>query len=137
MQPSSLKSMYQSQAQSTQGEYDRGYAYVVNTDKQGTEWAMHGGTCPGYVNFMRMDITNKTGYAVLANANRFNTPSVINGLIEVLQRAESIERNTDQHDLSQYTGFYDVNPWNSEYYVASWGNDLMFLYLPAHSALTV
>lgn len=134
LQPFTLKSMHKPQAYSTQGEYDRGFAYEVVTDKQGSEWAMHGGTCPGYVNFMRMDVTNKTGYAVLANANRLNTPSVINGLIEILKRAESIEKNTNQElDLSQYTGFYDVNPWNSEYYVASWGNDLMFLYLPAQS----
>jgi len=134
MHPSTLKSMYEPKAKSKQGEYDRGFGYEVVTDKQGNEWAMHGGTCPGYVNFMRMDVTNKTGYAVLANANRLNTPSVINGLRDILKRAESIEPNANhERDLSEYTGFYNVNPWNSEYYVASWGMDLMFLYLPAQS----
>lgn len=134
LQPSTLKSMYQSQARSAQGGFDRGFAYVVYNDKQGVDWAMHGGTCPGYVNFMKMDVTNKVGYAVLANANRLHTPSVTNGLVEILKRAESIESDSKQQlDVSEYTGFYDVNPWNSEYYVASWGDDLMFLNLPAQS----
>ncbi len=32
--------------------------------------------------------------------------------------------------MSQYVGFYDLNPFNSEYYIGKWGNGLVLLYLP-------
>jgi len=135
LRPSTLKSMYKTQVTSKTNQQDRrGFGYEVGTDSQGNKLAAHGGTCPGYVNFLRMDVTNKMGYAILANANRVNTPLYVRGLIDILKRAETIEHEEKQElDLSQYTGFYNVNPWNSEYYVASWGSDLMLLYLPAQS----
>lgn len=134
MKPSSLKSMYETQAKNKKDEYDRGFGYEVVADKEGNNWAMHGGTCPGYINYFKINTTAKIAYAILINANRVHTPSYVNGLIDILKRAESIKQYQEENiDLSQYTGFYDVNPWNSEYYVASWGSDLMLLYLPAQS----
>ncbi|MCJ8319162.1 MAG: beta-lactamase family protein [Colwellia sp.] len=142
MKPSTLKSMYKTQGTTKRNEHDRGFGYEVVTDKKGNDWAMHGGVCPGYVSYFKMDVTNKMGYAILANANRVNTPKYVSGLIDIINRAESIElefeentKNEVEHDLdlSQYTGFYNLNPWNSEYYVGSWGTGLMLLYLPAQS----
>jgi CubicO group peptidase (beta-lactamase class C family) len=135
IQPSTLKSMYKTQATTkSEDEYDRGFGYEVLTDDKGSNWAMHGGVCPGYVSFLKIDVTNKMAYSILVNANRVHTPSYVNGLIDILNRAESIEPEEAQGlELSQYTGFYNLNPWNSEYYVGSWGSGLMLLYLPAQS----
>jgi len=138
MKASTLNSMYDTQASTTRNEYDRGFGYEISTDKQGNQWIMHGGTCPGYVNYIKLDVTNKMAYAVLVNANRVNTPLYVKGLIEILKRSESVNNTADKElingpKLSQYTGFYNLNPWNSEYYVASWANDLMLMYLPATS----
>lgn len=70
----------------------------------------------------------------MGNANRVNATSYVRSLIDILSRAESIEAEVEtQLDLSQYTAFYNLNPWNSEYYVASWGNGLKLMYLPAKS----
>ncbi|WP_157829023.1 serine hydrolase domain-containing protein [Colwellia sp. 75C3] len=145
LKPSTLKSMYTTQATSkSDDEYDRGFGYEVTADDEGNQWVMHGGTCPGYVAYLKMDVTNKMAYAVLVNANRVYTPSYVKGLIELISRAESIEPELNEEpntelkqeetlELAQYTGFYNLNPWNSEYYVGSWGSGLMLLYLPAQS----
>jgi len=134
MKPSTLKSMYKTQAMTKRNEHDRGFGYEISTDKNGSKWAMHGGVCPGYVSYLKMDVTNKMAYAIIANANRVNTPKYVKGLIDILHRAESIEQEIKQDlSLSQYTGFYNLNPWNSEYYVGSWGSGLVLLYLPAQS----
>lgn len=136
MQPSTLKSMYKTQGKASEksDEPQRGFGYAVSTDKKGTEWAMHNGTCPGYANFIKMDVTNKMAYAILTNANRVNTYSYVHGLIDILSRAELIKPEVKPGiELSQYTGFYNLNPWNSEYYVGSWGSGLVLLYLPAQS----
>jgi CubicO group peptidase (beta-lactamase class C family) len=136
MQPSTLKSMYKTQAKASEksDESHRGFGYAVSTDKKGTEWAMHNGTCPGYANFIKMDVTNKMSYFIMTNANRVNTYSYVHGLIDIISRAELIEPEVKSGiELSKYTGFYDLKPWNSEYYVGSWGNGLVLLYLPAQS----
>ncbi|WP_211215639.1 serine hydrolase domain-containing protein [Colwellia piezophila] len=139
LQPSTLKSMHHTQATSqSDNEYDRGFGYEVTTDDKGIKWAMHGGTCPGYVSFYKMDVTNKVAYTILVNANKVYTPSYVKGLIYILNLAESIETEVKEEEkealeLAQYTGFYNLNPWNSEYYVGSWGRGLMLLYLPAQS----
>ena len=132
--PSTLKSMYQTQATSRNGNTKRGFGYEVSTDKKGNQWVMHGGACPGYLSFIKMDVTNKMAYAILVNANRVRTLAYVNGLIDIFKRTDSIEHNKEQVlDLEQYTGFYNLNPWNSEYYVAKWGRGLVLLYLPTEN----
>ncbi len=133
LQPSTLKSMYKHQG-TAKDEHDRGFGYVVYTDKKGSDWAIHGGVCPGYVSFLKMDVTNKKAYAFLVSANRGNPYKYVNRIINILERAEKIEqKEKSEVDLSQYTGFFNVNPWNSDYYVAKWGNDLVSLHFPVES----
>ncbi len=134
LEPSTLGSMYGVHATSADNKVKRGYGYEVYTDKEGADWAMHGGTCPGYVAFLKMDVTNKKAYAILINANRVRAAAYVNGLIRILKNFESIEKEGQPElDLSQYLGFYDPSPWNSEYYVGKWGGGLVLLYLPAGS----
>jgi hypothetical protein len=133
LQPSTLKNMYKHHG-TAKDEHDRGFGYVVYTDKKGSDWAIHGGVCPGYVSFLKMDVTNKKAYAFLVSANRGNPYMYVNRIISILERAEKIEqKEKSQADLSQYTGFFNVSPWNSDYYVAKWGNDLVSLHFPVES----
>jgi len=138
MKPSTLKSMYKSHG-TAKGEHDRGFGYVVYTDKKGSDWAIHGGVCPGYVSFLKMDVTNKKAYAFLVSANRGNPYQYVDRLIGILDRAEQIQpiehkvKEKSEIDLSQYEGFFNVNPWNSDYYVAKWGNGLVSLHFPVES----
>ncbi len=136
LQSSTLKSMYEHQG-TAKDEHDRGFGYVVYTDKKGSAWAMHGGVCPGYVSFLKMDVTNKKAYAFLVSANRGNPYKYVNRIIDILERADQIKpvapKVKNEIDLSQYTGFFNVNPWNSDYYVAKWGSDLVSLHFPLES----
>ena len=134
MRAASLKSMYEVQATSKNGYAKRGYGYEVFTDAKGNTWAMHGGMCPGYVAFLKLDVSNKLAYAVLINASGVRALRYVNGIIDILKKADPTnEQQTTQTDLSQYKGFYNLNPWNSEYYIGSWGSGLVALYLPAES----
>jgi len=133
MQPSTLKSMYKTQGIG-KNEHDRGFGYVVYKDKKGSDWAIHGGVCPGYVSFLKMNVTEKKAYAFLVSANKVNSYKYVDQLMAILDSAEQIEdKEKSAVDLSQYTGFFNVNPWNSDYYVAQWGNDLVSLHFPFES----
>lgn len=131
-----LNAMHQVAPDLPSSGQQRGLGYIVAQDHQGNNWSMHGGICPGYVSFLKMDTSNKIGYVFLANANKVNAHGFILGLNKIINLAdESLTLSDSQTntDFEQYTGFYDLRPWNSEYYVANWQNGLMLLYLPATS----
>lgn len=131
----SLLNMYESHSRNKR-RGNRGLGYQVNTDESGDRWVSHGGICPGFVSFMKMNVTKKMAYFIMVNANKVRAADYINGLIEIVRRADSIggePNSSNEVDLHEYTGFYDLTPWNSEYYVAKWGGDLMLLYFPAES----
>lgn len=132
LSPALLKRMYETHATSKKGYAKRGYGYEVYTDKKGDKWAMHGGMCPGYVAFIKMNITTKTAYIILINANGEKAVRYVNGLINILNRIDESPISSNQ-SFSEYEGFYDLNPWNSEYYIGSWNRGLVALYLPAES----
>lgn len=135
LKPEWLKSMYEVQATSKNGYVKRGYGYEVYTDKEGNSWAMHGGMCPGYVAFLKMDVSNKMAYAVLINASGEKALRYVNGIINILNKVKpTTEKQTEKRTgLSEFKGFYDLNPWNSEYYIGSWSNGLVALYLHTES----
>lgn len=134
MTAATLKSMYEVQVTSKNGYAKRGLGYEVFTDKEGNTWAMHGGMCPGYVAFLKLDVSNKMAYAVLINASGVRALRYVNGIIDILNKVDpTSEQQRKQPDLSEYKGFYNLNPWNSEYYIGSWGSGLVALYLPAES----
>ena len=132
MSRTALLSMYKPHAKQPHGN-SRGYGYEVSEDAQGNTWVAHGGMCPGYVSFLKMDVTNKMAYAILVNANKVRSAAYVNGLIEIFKRSKQIQPKSESNSLQDYVGFYDPTPWNSEYYVAKWGEDLMLLYFPAQS----
>jgi CubicO group peptidase (beta-lactamase class C family) len=134
LKPSTLNSMHELQAQNKHGGPGRGYGYVVYTDSEGSRWALHGGITPGYVAFLKMDLSSKKAYIVIVNANGVRANNLVNGLITLQHRFEELEHiEPTQTNYSEYTGFYDLNPWNSEYYISTWKGGLVMLYLPADS----
>lgn len=136
MSANTLKSMYESQS-SKSDERVQGYGYLLDSTKDGREWAMHGGVCPGYTSFFRMDVTNKRAYAFLVSANRSDSMRNVSRFVRMLDRAEETALaetgQTNSTDLSDYTGHYDVRPWNSDYYVGKWGNGLVSIHFPFES----
>jgi len=133
MSSDALKSMYKTRNNKKNG-YDQGYGYQVHSTKDGREWAVHGGVCPGYTSYFRMDVTNKKAYAFMVSSNKSDSLNNVNRFVRMLDSAEGVlnEKKGDI-DLSEYTGYYDVRPWNSDYYVGKWGNGLISLHFPFES----
>ena len=127
-----LNAMYQTDH--SPATKNRGFGYQIQTSQSGDIWAMHGGMCPGYNSFIQLNITQKQSFAVVTSANKVKAISYINNLKEILKRAALINDNAKTNSsLQEYAGFYDLNPWNSEYYVGAWGDELILLYLPVQS----
>lgn len=132
MSANSLKIMYDTN-HSEKGK-TRGLGYQVVEDKAGNKWAMHGGICPGYSSFLKMNLTTKEGFSVVTSANKIRALAYVNDLNNIVSKSYEIKHiNENRPGLGDYEGFYDLNPWNSEYYVGRWGDDLVLLYLPVDS----
>ncbi|NER15385.1 serine hydrolase [Leptobacterium flavescens] len=132
LNPSSLRKMHEVQSESKNGSRTWGFGFEVFSDKSGNKWVSHGGICPGYVSYLKMNLTNKMGYGLMVNSNRVNAIQLINGIMGIMKKAGSISKNDAKNiDLEEYTGYYNLNPWNSEYYISRWGKGLVALYLPA------
>lgn len=136
MRASTLKSMYQT-TKTKEGKSNRGFGYVINSTSDGREWAMHGGICPGYTSFFRMDLKNKKAYAFLVSSNKGDAMKYINSLSRLFDKADNMEFTRHEEksalNLSDYTGFWSVSPWNSDYYIGKWGSGLVALHFPVES----
>lgn len=128
-----IELMYQNQTVDARGG-SRGFGYQVYTDDKGHEWATHGGMCPGFNSFIKLNFSTRRAFAVMSNANKVRALAFVNSLIYIFELAQAIKApKTGSPDLSQYIGFYHPFPWNSPYFVTSWGDKLAMLYLPAQS----
>lgn len=132
MHPDTLQKMYQTDH--SPATKNRGLGYQIQTSQSGDVWAMHGGMCPGYNSFIQLNTTDQEAFTVIASANKVRALAYINNLKDILKSAASLQSTSSaKPDFSDYEGFYDLNPWNSEYYVGAWGEGLVLLYLPVES----
>ena len=75
----------------------------------------------------------------MTNANKVRALGSVNSLAHIFALAQDLKAPKADApkyvtpDLSQYIGFYHPFPWNSPYFVTSWGDTLAMLYLPAQS----
>ena len=135
LNPSTLKKMHSLESVGTGYENSWGLGFTVNKDLNGENWVMHGGTCPGYVSMLQLNVNTKMGYAIMINANRASTFKYLNGIKQILSKVKSVPKRTGKLsvNLKEYTGFYNMNPWNSSVYISTWGEDLVILQLPENS----
>ena len=134
LNPSTLKRMHSVQSTSKNGYMKWGLGFEVIEDLNGDKWVSHGGTCPGFVSLLQLNLSTKIGLAIMINANRSFTFRYLNGMKQILNKVKPIEdRANHEVKLNDYVGFYNMNPWNSEVYVSSWGQDLVVLQLPENS----
>lgn len=134
LKSSTLKSMHSVQSTSKNGYMKWGLGFEVIEDSSGDKWVSHGGTCPGFVSLLQLNLSTKIGLAIMINANRSFTFRYLNGMKQILSKVKPIEdRANHEVKLNDYVGFYNMNPWNSEVYVSSWGQDLVVLQLPENS----
>ena len=134
LKPSTLKNMHSIHSTSKNGYLRWGLGFEVIESSNGDTWVSHGGTCPGFVSLLQLNVSTKIGLAVMINGNRSQTFKYLNGIKQILSKVKTIE-NTANHEvnLNDYIGFYNMNPWNSEVYISSWAENLVVLQLPENS----
>ncbi len=135
LKPSTLRSMHSLEVTGEGYEEAWGLGFTVSKDSNGDDWVMHGGTCPGFVSMLQLNVTTKMGYAIMINANRSSTFKFLNGIRQIMSKVKPIKERTNTHkvNLDDYTGYYNMNPWNSSVYISTWGEDLVILQLPENS----
>ena len=135
LKPSTIRSMHSLAATSKDKRDTWGLGFTVSKNSNGDELVMHGGTCPGYVSMLQLNVTKKMGYAIMANANRVHAFKYLNGIKQILSKVKPIKKrsNSEKVNLDDYTGYYNMNPWNSSIYISTWGENLVTLQLPENS----
>lgn len=134
LKPTTLKQMHSVHATSKNGYLKWGLGFEVIESSNGGTWVSHGGTCPGFVSLLQLNPSTKIGLAIMINGNRLQTFKYLNGMKQILSKVEEEKKTTNaQVNLDDYTGFYNMNPWNSEVYISSWAGKLVVLQLPENS----
>ena len=135
LKPSTIKSMHKKQAISKNKKTIWGLGFEVIKGTNGDNWISHGGTCPGFVSLLQLNLTTKMGYAIMINANRSSTFKYLRGIRQIMSKVKPITAKVKNSlvNLNDYTGYYNMNPWNSMVYVAKWGDGLVVLQLPENS----
>ena len=111
-----------------------GLGFVV-FQQGGKTMVGHGGTCPGYRSLLFMDPKEKLGIIVLINAME-NPWRYASQMRHILLKGEKEKRKkTTSHDLEQYRGVYNAQPWGSEKKVLTWYGTLAILDLPSENPL--
>lgn len=130
LKPSTLQNMHSAQAISKDKRTTWGLGFEVFKGSNNEDWVSHGGTCPGFVSLLQLNKSTKMAFGIMINANRARTFKYINGIKQILSKVNNTERKLP---LDDYTGFYNMNPWNSLTFISTWGNDLVMLQLPENS----
>jgi CubicO group peptidase (beta-lactamase class C family) len=131
LKPSTLKLMQQVHFMDPNWKTNWGLGFRVYKGPNGTTWAGHGGSCPGYRSALELDLKNKRAYAVAINAGGTNPNQYIKGIYGILNKVKTGKKTDSQVRFEDYTGLYDARPWNSEEYIGSWEGQLMMINLPS------
>lgn len=110
----------------------RGLAFGVYRIGQRT-LSGHAGSCPGFETRLFLDPVSHHAVAVLSNRNATDVDAYAVTLLDILEGggtpAEGLE---DPHaaDFADFTGSYDMRPWDGEDLVFRWGGGLALVTLP-------
>jgi len=90
----------------------------------------HAGDCPGFNTRLFVDPEGGTAVSVLANRNRVDVDGYAIAILDILDAAGTAEAETGGVDLDDYTGSYDLSPWDGEELVFRWNGGLAVVTLP-------
>lgn len=133
LKPSTLKFMHNVHYTDPNWRTTWGLGFRVYKGSNGSTWVGHGGSCPGYRSGLELDLKNKMAYTVMINASGTSPGKYINGIKAILDKAENKEEDLKVPDLSEYAGYYSVQPWWGEEYITTWGDKLVTLGLPSNN----
>ena len=137
LKPATLKYMQSVHWTNPNWKTTWGLGFRVYKGPNGSTWAGHGGSCPGYRSSFEMDLKNKRAFSVMINSSGTNPMKYVMGMHAILTKMSAKddgvkpETAASSTDLSQYVGYYDPKPWSSEEYIGTWNGDLVVLSLPS------
>ena len=139
LKPSTLKYMQNVHWTDPDWKTTWGLGFSIQKGTDDSKIVGHGGNCPGYRSVLLMNAKNKRAYVVMINANGTSPEKYSNGIMEILNKAETdqkkqaIKPEVSKKDLKEYSGYYSNIPWGSETYVLPWNGNLATLTLPSEA----
>jgi CubicO group peptidase (beta-lactamase class C family) len=137
LKPATLKYMQSVHWTNPDWKTTWGLGFRVYKGPNGSTWAGHGGSCPGYRSSFEMDLKNKRAYSVMINSSGTNPMKYVMGMHAILGKmsekdaSKKPETGKTSKNLSEYVGYYNPMPWSSEEYIGTWNGDLVSLSLPS------
>ena len=137
LKPATLRNMHNVHWTDPDFETTWGLGFSVYKGPDGKKWVSHGGSCPGYRTVLQLNPSEKRAYVVMINAGGTSPGKYASGINELLTKYKS-ESKLDSEgaanfSLSDYTGFFNAQPWSSEVYLAPWKGKLAMMNLPSDS----
>lgn len=138
LKPSTLK--YMQNVHWTDPDWETGWGLGFSVYRSGgSKWVGHGGSCPGYRSTLQLNPKSKRAYSVMINAGGTNPGKYVRGMHAILEKVKGSTDNklndqeVSQTNLSDYEGYYNLQPWASEAYFSVWEGKLMQISLPSNS----
>ena len=129
LSPETLKLMHEIHWDDELTSITRGLGFgVYNFD--GDYWVGHGGSCPGYRSQLYINTNKELAYSVMINSSGTSPTKYIDGIHEILSNV-TLEKGEEINRFEEFEGKYISQPWVSETYVQSWGDNLALVSLPS------
>ncbi len=136
LKPSTLKNMQRVHWTDPDWETTWGLGFSIRKGPAGNSIVGHGGSCPGYQTTLQIDPKNKRALVVMVNAGGTSPNKYATGIQQILNKVKGEKKKETEEkepiDLGDYTGYYNLQPWWSERYFASWEGKLVGLSLPSN-----
>ena len=127
--PETLKVMHEIHWDDELTSVTRGLGFgVYNFD--GENWVGHGGSCPGYRSQLYINTNKELAYSVMINSSGTSPTKYIAGIHEILSNV-TLKKGEEINKFEEFEGKYISQPWVSETYVQSWGDNLALVSLPS------
>ena len=136
LKPATLKNMHRVHWTDPDWKITWGLGFSVRKDGNGNTVVRHGGSCPGYRSEFALYPKSKRAFVVMINASGTEPGKYVAGMVEILKKLKPAvpekgdEAREEAKDLSEYTGYYDEQPWWGEVYVSTSNGKLVTLSLP-------
>ena len=129
LSPQTLKLMHEIHWDDKLTSVTRGLGFgVYNFD--GENWVGHGGSCPGYRSQLYINTNKELAYSVMINSSGTSPTKYIDGIHEILSNV-TLKKGEEINRFEEFEGKYISQPWVSETYVQSWGDNLALVSLPS------
>ena len=91
----------------------------------------HAGDCPGFNTRLYLDPVDKVAVVMMANRNRTDVDGYAAAIYAILDAGGTVDEPPQADRLDDYTGSYDLSPWDGEELVVRWKDGLAIVSLPA------